>query len=510
MAGTRRMLGVLAILAVVVSAGVACDEYPNDPPPPSHAASPSPRTTEEGPPAYPLTSTPRAAGTVSGIAGAGRTVTLKARSPGGARFTLRLPKDAFGSPVEVSMTPLESVSGFGDGVEAEGVRLEPSGLTLAAPATLVVSGGAADSSEGLAWSAEEGQDAGLAWMDPTAPGVQVEVNHFSDVVVTEQQPPRWGRTVPFDNLVSAEYQTVIATLEYVADATAAGMIRSGNLNQPDMVQIINRAVEFLELYVDALAAHLETLASSQSVAGLQDLERDIAQMLAIERHLQLMGYDTDGFATQAILRLTKKIAAALSRFCEEKSSPEAAVTIIGILRQFLLAGGADEKSLAEMERAVERCLMVRVDIDIHTRACFPSTHDDCEPWRYDRARFFTSLNGPPVTVPFHGGEMTLESVTLTMSKEARPVPPLKVPRPDGAEVRLQVIAENFAYFYGSYENADGGSEYWVIEDPFHFRYRRPWTMGSGSQSLAVLAVNQYGGNGRESTIVIEIFHDPRR
>ena len=50
----------------------------------------------------------------------------------------------------------------------------------------------------------------------------------------------------------------------------------------------------------------------------------------------------------------------------------------------------------------------------------------------------------------------------------------------------------------------------MIEDPFHFRYRRPWTMGSGSQSLAVLAVNQYGGNGRESTIVIEIFHDPRR
>ena len=467
-------------------------------------------TEDAGPPSYPLTADPVADLTGSGMAGPDQELRLKATGPGGVTYVLRIPAGAFGLPVEVSMTPLSNVAGFGDGIEAAGVRLEPSGLTLAVPGTLTVTGGAADSPDVLPWTAEDGEAARLGWLDPNSTHVEVEVDHFSDVVVTAQPPPHWARTVPLDNLVSAEYQTVIATLEYVVSATATDLIRGGDLNQPDLVHIMNTAADFLDLYVDALASHLETLASAQSVAGLQALERDLVTMLSIERHLQLMGYDAPGLAQEAILRLAKKIAAALKRFCVEHSSPEAAVTILGILRSYQLAGGLDENAMAQMQDAVDACLRVRVDIDIETRSCFPSTHADCSPWRHDRARFLTSLLGPPLSVPFHGGTMTLERVTLTMSKDAKPTPPLRVPRPDGAEVLLTVVAPGFADFYGSYENGEGGTTYWEDNDPRRLVYRRPWTIGNGGKSLALLALNQYGGNGAESNIVIEVFHDPLR
>lgn len=511
-----RLVAALTVAAVAAPVTGCTDQAPSpsadtpssEPAPPPRVATatdaPDPPVAVEQPPSYDLTAEEVAKKAVSGVAGP-KPLRLRTKGPGGVTYQLEIPAGAFVVPTEVSMTPLSEIGGFGDGVDAAGVRLRPSGVSLVKPATLTVRGGVADDKGAAAWQSEGLADARLAWVDPFAEELRVEVTHFSEKVVTNPKPSNWSRTISLDNIATAELETVIATLEYVIDKTAV-ITREGGLTLDERLTIVKTATDFLELYVDRLSQELGTLATAQSVAGLQQLERSITDMLAVERRLALIGANSQGsVALQAMLALTTKLAAALEKLCVEEHSPEVGIMVLTLARRFALLSPADES--AAIQRAADNCFRIEVLVQIDSRLC-----DDghCSNYRHTETKFETSVNGPPMSVPWNDGTMTLDKVTLTMSKAAEPVPPATVPRPDGALVVLRIVASEAADFINSYAGP-GGADYTVAEiDPFVFTYAKGWELGGPGRTLATLVHEQTGDAGYESVIVIEIKHDPVR
>jgi hypothetical protein len=211
-AAARRRVGVQAA-------------FPIDPdqPPPAPPAPPAPVVVAAFPrPAAPLAITPhrddaRAVTKSIGVDGG----TIAATAGNGATLTLTIPQGALLDDTAITLTPLSAADGlpFSGGLLA-GAQLEPSGLQLAVPARLKITGGPA----GIAFGYRaDGADLHLL----PATGDGIEIDHFSGAGLaggTAGERDAMGAHAPADAQAQSEQARVLENEAAVLDAYYHGVV----------------------------------------------------------------------------------------------------------------------------------------------------------------------------------------------------------------------------------------------------------------------------------------------
>ena len=109
---------------------------------------------------------------------------LSTKAADGTSYTLEIPPDAILFAEDIAMTPIVEAAGLPDDpspAHTAGVKLEPDGLELYAPATLRITPPSPVPEAGVATFGFEGdgKDAGLVLFDQAASEIRVRVDHFS-------------------------------------------------------------------------------------------------------------------------------------------------------------------------------------------------------------------------------------------------------------------------------------------------------------------------------------------
>ena len=258
----------------------------------------------------PLLATRRASSKAIGPRGG----TIKARGADGTRYSLEVPAAAIPIAVTITMTPIDELGGFPEGAQPEhalGVQLEPDGLRLAEPATLVIQAKDKPPVEIAALDYQgAGAEAGFHVFEADGRRITIPVEHFSGHVVTF---PTRGDAI---RAIAAHGRTDPAR---VLASEIAGLLaddRSRQLLGVEGIDLDSLARAYLPLFVEVVL----TPRLAAAARGCAQAEAAIAAILAYEANRQLLGVGDDpAFAlptgTSELMRLPARLVDLRVRLC---------------------------------------------------------------------------------------------------------------------------------------------------------------------------------------------------
>ena len=226
----------------------------------------------------------------SGLIGAAGGV-LSATGADGTAFTLTVPAGAFAMDQLISITPVASVSGFPEGASPArtlGISLEPDGVELGIPASLVMTPAQPLPPEATSLTFQGlGTETGFYPADFSSAAVTFSLDHFSGYVVSS--PLMIGEMRPTDlrrymtqSQVEARFQSeVAAVLAYVRQAQILGV--------PTDFDIRTFARAILTVY-KRLVVSPRVAAADRSCNDAQEAMR---VYLVYQRQRQLLGVADD-------------------------------------------------------------------------------------------------------------------------------------------------------------------------------------------------------------------------
>lgn len=272
--------------------------------------------------------------------------TLETADAAGTRYQLAIPAGVVLSPVEISMTPIASMTGLPfSGPVVAGVILEPDGLQLAGVARLSISGPGIDASlEPFAFHGT-GRDV-HRWMVLPGDAIVMPVLHFSGggLARTSAGPAEWS---PADPLAKAVHDAAAAANEARKRGDSEGV-------------------------VDALVAGAQA-ALTQHRATLPRALADplgygswyVPRLLELARLLSILGAEPDmGALLGEIEAIFGAAADELARRCRDRSHDPSATWIraLAIRRQAELLG-VWSRDLSLKLKGVDPCLRYRLFVE---------------------------------------------------------------------------------------------------------------------------------------------------
>lgn len=293
---------------------------------------------------------------------------LTATGDDGTTYTLEVPATALLEPTRITMTPVSSSANvpMGDGSLAFGVQLEPSGLTLYAPATLTIT---PPSGQQLAVSSQlfvdwegRGERLGLALPDRASSALRAHVLHFSGVGVV--------RSKGLDADIEPVRQRIGGTAERRIQSAVAEAIHRARRDQT--LAFLENGL--LEQYMQEVVRPRVAAAGSSCAAG----RLAIITVLGLDRQLQLLGGD-QSVSTLDFGQLVPVVAEVCMKEEFEICRDEHVLTrvlpaLLGIERQGQLLGVTDTS--APYEKFVKACL--RFELDLRSSASVRGSSFDLE------------------------------------------------------------------------------------------------------------------------------------
>lgn len=313
--------------------------------------------------------------------------TIDAQGADGTRYRLVVPAGAIAGAVTMVMTPLAGAQGLPFEGLAAGVRLEPAGLELAAPARLLIRReGLAAGPGTAAFGSRDGRDLYLApWATaPEAaslgPGtVAIGITHFSG----------WGAVSLTDTQAAAQYaRSAYRAQDRLAQEMREAIDKSGD-GTPEASDLP------LQEMIDQIVKPLLDAALHDPVF----LDDAVRAYLSLERQLQLLGLD--GLPDDP--HLAAKFKRAFKRYVEvlkERCSLADFATIgeaIGLARQMQLLA-ASLPSVAEAPQSLEEALAI---LDPCLRFELRMTSSQAVDWDFD----FTGVTTAVVPLRFATGTL---------------------------------------------------------------------------------------------------------
>ena len=227
--------------------------------------------------------------------------TLEATGADGTTYTLTIPRDAVWPPTSISMTPLGSIGAGNARVQSGalfGVRLEPSGLELLAPARLLISPATVLDDVDYFWFSyhDQGRDAAIALADPNDP-LALPIDHFSGAGIVRRQGSATGGDdesgqieVLFDQIVSRMAADCLSGVV----GHAAGVERNAALLGQDPPETTMRDVAEAAQwrYLDEVIPPLIRVAG-HAAASCADANALIGALLDAARQRGLLGLSSD-------------------------------------------------------------------------------------------------------------------------------------------------------------------------------------------------------------------------
>lgn len=221
--------------------------------------------------------------------------TISAQGEDGAYYELRIPKGALADEQRVTMTPVKAVRGLPlKGGAAAAVSLQPEGLRLMRPATLLV-----ESATDVPVAEQvpfgyfgDGEDAYLYPPSPDAEGVELKLFHFSGY--------GFGRAAPGDpgiqalqNAANYEARMQARVAEVIGKERAKALLGEDAATKGEKPEVDGDVGAFLtttaiEYYDAVLRPMMRTAETDDRMA-----ECCVARYLAWERQIQLLGMSGD-------------------------------------------------------------------------------------------------------------------------------------------------------------------------------------------------------------------------
>lgn len=185
--------------------------------------------------------------------------TLVATGADGTVFTLTIPGDALIAETTITMTPIATLTGAGiSGGRPAGVQLEPEGLQLLAPATLLIAPPEGPDVEviGMAYHGT-GQEIHRAPVMPDPTKLEMPVMHFSGRLVYLGDG-NWA-VIPLQHVNPTDWADRIENaLEFYLRGERARLLR-GEAPDPNLPQILeNVAHEYWERVVEPMLNRMMT------------------------------------------------------------------------------------------------------------------------------------------------------------------------------------------------------------------------------------------------------------
>lgn len=329
-------------------------------------------------PTFPLDPDPLAVGgstlqtarRVTATAGTEAPTTITATANDGTTYTLTIPPTALLSEERITMTPVAAVAGLplSEGLRAA-VQLEPHGLMLQTPATLVIDSpdlGALERQTPFVFH-EGGED--LHAHPVAAPRaaddqdvVRLQLSHFSTAGVGSGTPAdRSNLAAHPPARPSSQLSSSIAELTRAERASQ----EAGNPPNPNVTQ---QAVATLEAYLDQVVSpRLDAATGNPELAP-----GAIAEAIAVARQIALLGDEDNPRAAailQKVVRLLESLIATYDTRCQQHDIT-AIAQLVGLARQLALLAGDESAGATRAFDAALRCARYKVELDStvdHTR-----------------------------------------------------------------------------------------------------------------------------------------------
>ena len=295
--------------------------------------------------------------------------TITATATDGTTYTLRVPPTALLSEERITLTPVAGVAGLplADGLRAA-VEIEPHGLMLQEPATLVIDSpdlGPIAQQTPFVFH-EAGAD--LHAYPVAAPGagddedvVRLELSHFSTAGVGS------GTSADRSNLAThppARSSSQLASA--LAEMTRSERASQEAGNPPDPA-VGQQQVAALEAYAtDVVTPRLDAATGNPDLAP-----GAVAEAVAVARQIALLDADNPvAFATlQKVAALLESLITPYDQRCQQHDI-RAIALLIGLARQLALLTGDESDSATRAFDAALRCARYEVELDStvdHTR-----------------------------------------------------------------------------------------------------------------------------------------------
>lgn len=284
-------------------------------------------------------------------------------SPDGTVFTLVIPPGALDAPVPISISPLRAAARlpFSGGLVA-GVKLEPDGVELNVPATLLIrrEGLTAEADQRVLGFERDGTQTYLSVFARDVSTVQhlmdestlaVPVRHFSGVLVARgtqaETAAQAGRTPadPFDGA----HQTIAES----RSAARACELTTGDCGTQATEDAAEALDDLQEQVVDP-----ELAAATQGTTDLDRTSEAVRNALALERERDLNGFGSEGNIYEKIGEAIERASARARKLCFD-GDVRYAVDLLALDRQYQLVSG--ERGLGAID-SLRRCLRFEVRI----------------------------------------------------------------------------------------------------------------------------------------------------
>lgn len=300
---------------------------------------------------------------VTATAGTDAPTTITATGSDGTTYTLHVPPTALLSEEEITLTPVAAVADLplADGLRAA-VQLEPHGLMLQEPATLVI-----DSPDLGALSAQtpfvfhdDGEDLHPYPVESPAGSddadvVRLNLTHFSTAGVGA------ATTADRSSLAShppARTSSQLAAANAELTRAERESVESGNPPDPAVGQ---QMITNLEAYATQVV-----IPQMDAAAGNPDLAPGaISEAIAVARQIALLGDEDNPVAAQLMqkaLQLLESLIDPLDQRCQQHDI-RAIGLLVGLARQLALLGGAESPAAARAWDAALRCAQYEVTFD---------------------------------------------------------------------------------------------------------------------------------------------------
>ncbi|APW39880.1 hypothetical protein RD110_23935 [Rhodoferax koreense] len=299
--------------------------------------------------------------------------TVTATGADGTVFTLTVPADAMVQAIDITMTPLSSVSvpGLATGA-GYGVQLGPEGASFLDFVTLTITPPAGASAPierqiPIGWSGAD-NTVSLAALDPAAREVKLKLMHFSGYALLLATTGTNATLEPVRHRFGGDAE---ARLQSLAAERLAQERQRQLLGQAPAELLLD---DIFKAYDEQVVKPRVAAAGSSCAAG----RLAIQTVLGTARQRQLLGYADDGSAQDALGGSLMSVAtAACTREEYALCRDEHIITrmlpyYLGLSRQAQLLGLSDGKGveptwLQDAEAATAKCLNFELQIDSDLR-----------------------------------------------------------------------------------------------------------------------------------------------